>query len=115
MATRKIPVMNAEAENYKAQIEALIADKENQKKLINNLLEEVKELRAKRTVTEEEWTRLQNISTTQAEYQARENKMALWVRNNKKAEIGQGRHTGLDIADVMIMYAAASCPTPEKN
>lgn len=118
----RVPVSSPEQEeikrlrqseqNYIDQINALINDKNNLESLSKNQAEEIKEFRSKHLFTDEQHAAFINQTSELNRYIELEKKMAKWLGANKKAEIEQGRHIGLNIADVMIMYAAKSCPEP---
>lgn len=39
-----------------------------------------------------------------------QNKLALWLRNNKGPEIDAGKHNGMDLSDIIIMYLGQTIP-----
>lgn len=63
-------------------------------------------MRKSRTISSEEEA---GIKTLREEYHRINydiNQISLWLRNNKATEIKQGRHMGMTLSEIVIMYMA---------
>lgn len=70
----------------------------------SDLANQVEELRAARPYMPEEQKAISAIRAAHDALLATQNKIAMWLRENKKEEIARGDHKGKDLADVVIMY-----------
>jgi len=46
-------------------------------------------------------------------FQKDTNRLAMWLRNNKAAEIAAGKHKGLELIDVILMYLGGTNEQPK--
>lgn len=63
-------------------------------------------MRASRTLSPEEDAANAIVHSERNRMREDINKIALWLRNNKSKEILEGRHTGLSLPEIVIMYMA---------
>jgi hypothetical protein len=83
-----------------------IADCGKLKERNDDLSAQNKELRASKTITPAEQKDIARIRAEHLQVSEEQNKLALWLRDNKAKEIAAGKHTGLSVSEVCIMYMA---------
>jgi len=89
--------------------DALKRDNDRLTELNADLNLQLTELRKHKTISPEQEAHnarvARDFKANDEEIQA----LAIWLRNNKAKEIGQGKHMGMKLNEICIMYMARSC------
>jgi len=101
-------------------VKALLETVEKQHRLIRIHEEHIKdignqneELRKSITITPQQKAAYDNQTQVVIGYQEDMNKLAVWLRENKSAEIAAGKHGGMSLVDVILMYLGGTITEPE--
>lgn len=62
------------------------------------------ELRKSITITPQQKKAYDEQTNVLIGYKNNQDRLAVWLRNNKAVEIAAGKHRGLDLIDVVLMY-----------
>lgn len=83
-----------------------IADCGKLKERNEDLSNQNKELRASKRLSPDEEKEIANIRAQYGVVVEEQNALALWLRDNKHREITAGKHMGMKLSEVCIMYMA---------
>lgn len=107
---RKMQLMKArqpsKPADANADYDSLAKENRRLKELNADLNEQCRVLRESRPLSKEEEQQIAALRMDRDRLMAIENRLAMWLRDNKALEIKQGRHVGLSVAEICIMYMA---------
>jgi hypothetical protein len=113
-ATRKRPKKNLATRwtepvipaDQNADYDSLAKENRRLKELNDDLHHQNSELRGSRLLSPIEEESIKALRVERDMLNADAQKLALWLRGNKEKEIRQGKHIGMSLAEVCIMYMA---------
>lgn len=113
-STKTINALKSIVEHQRQQIIKIENENKTHRDHIIDLGNQNEELRKNKTITPQEEATFRMQAQHIAEMKAQLDELALWLRNNKSAEIRAGKHAGLTLPQTIIMYLSGGV-RPEKG
>lgn len=89
-----------------ASYDALAKENRRLTELNQDLQSQLVTMRESRTISPDEEDAIKRLRKEYDRMNYDINQISLWMRNNKAKEIKEGRHTGLRLNEIVIMYMA---------
>lgn len=79
---------------------------------VEDLGKQNEEMRKYKYISTEEQETFKNQSKYIMQLEDERNQLALWLRKNKAQEIGQGKHSGIELIPLILKYLGGAMPDP---
>lgn len=93
-------------DELRTALDACIADCGKLKEHNDDLSNQNRELRGSKRISPEEEAEFTRLRAEHLMALEEQNKLALWLRDNKSRQIAAGKHMGMNLSEVCIMYMA---------